>query len=128
MLFDGPLVMNNDDVWAPKYNVAVANWIDKGAAWGNQLSTDAIDNGQKNADDSIDLTPLGGNKASANQDNNDNLQNVRFRHFNNTSMNAAMADGHVETFKVNTNVLASDPSAPNVSSFARRYMYVNNNE
>jgi prepilin-type N-terminal cleavage/methylation domain-containing protein/prepilin-type processing-associated H-X9-DG protein len=127
LIFDGPLVPTGDDLWAPKYNVAVANWIDKGAAWGNKLSTDAFDNQSAKPDDSIDLTPLGGNKASANQDNSDNLQTIRFRHFNNTSTNVAMADGHVETFRVNTNILASNPADPNVSSFQKKYVYVNDN-
>jgi prepilin-type N-terminal cleavage/methylation domain-containing protein/prepilin-type processing-associated H-X9-DG protein len=125
LLFDGPLVMTGDDVWAPKWNVAVANWIDKGAAWGNKLSTDAFDNGQAKPDDSIDLTPLGGNKASANMDNNDNLQTIRFRHFNNTTANVAMADGHVESFRVNPQILASNPGDPNASSFQKKYVYVN---
>ena len=131
MIFDGPLVMGGDEVWHPQWNIAVANWIDKGAAWWPVpgLTTEAaFDSQARNPDDSVDLTPLGGNKASANLDNTDNLQNVRFRHYNNTSMNAAMADGHVEAFKVNTQLLASNPSDPHVSSFTRRYLYVNNNQ
>jgi prepilin-type N-terminal cleavage/methylation domain-containing protein/prepilin-type processing-associated H-X9-DG protein len=130
LFFDGPLVMNGDDVWQPQWNIAVANWIDKGASWWPTpgLTTEAaIDSGIRKPDDSVDLTPLGGNKASANLDNTDNLQNIRFRHYNNTSANVAMADGHVEAFKVNPTILASNPGDPQVSSFQRKYLYVSGN-
>ena len=131
LIFDGPLVTDTTDTWHPQWNIAVANWIDKGAAWWPTpgLTTEAaFDTQQRKPDDSIDLTPLGGNKASANKDNGDNLQNIRFRHFNDTSANVAMADGHVEAFKVNTSVLASNPGDPAVSSFTRKYLFVNTNQ
>jgi prepilin-type N-terminal cleavage/methylation domain-containing protein/prepilin-type processing-associated H-X9-DG protein len=131
LIFDGPLVMNGDNIWAPQWNIAVANWIDKGGSWYPTpgLTTEAaFDTQIRKPDDSIDLTPLGGNKASANKDNADNLQTIRFRHFNDTGANVAMADGHVESFRLNPNLLASNPGDPQVSSFQRKYLYVSSNQ
>jgi len=53
----------------------------------------------------IDMTPPGGNLEHLNRDsgnagNAPNWGNIRFRHLNNTAANVLMADGHVETHRI----------------------------
>jgi prepilin-type N-terminal cleavage/methylation domain-containing protein/prepilin-type processing-associated H-X9-DG protein len=128
MLFDAPLVMSGDDTWHPYQEGTVANNLDHGAAWGpSKLSSNYIENGNRNADDSVNLTTGSsgsGVLTSVNKDDSNNTANIRFRHFNNTTANVAMADGHVESFRIN-DVAYTNPADPNASSFKKRYVYVN---
>jgi prepilin-type processing-associated H-X9-DG protein len=124
LLFDCPLVQETagEEAMRVRFNVAVANHIDKGAMYSpGDLSDDVIGPTlPKKPEDSIDMTPQ--NPAEPNSDTLNNTQTIRFRHRNNKIANVLMADGHVESFQYNTGPAANDP---NKTSFKRKNVYVN---
>jgi prepilin-type N-terminal cleavage/methylation domain-containing protein/prepilin-type processing-associated H-X9-DG protein len=117
MVFDCPLVNDGTDLWHPRWDVAVANHLDHGAAYSNKLLA-----GSANGENSIDMTPMNGPTSEANGDNDDNTQTIRFRHYRDTTANVVMADGHVETFTYDRHRPANDP---HVTNFSRKYVYMN---
>ena len=57
-----------------------------------------------------------------NSDHDNNWGRVRFRHMGNTVTNTLMADGHVESFRVNPR---RPPNSANVTDLLRKHVYVN---
>jgi prepilin-type processing-associated H-X9-DG protein/prepilin-type N-terminal cleavage/methylation domain-containing protein len=128
MVFDG--VVN----WSSTYNSwaagggfqdPVADSIDNQGIFGPLHLLAIYGDSRFDQTHSIDMTPNGGNVLYVNQDTQDNSQNslnVRFRHMHDTTANALMVDGHVESFKYDKSKPANDPK---VTSFLRKNLYVN---
>jgi prepilin-type N-terminal cleavage/methylation domain-containing protein/prepilin-type processing-associated H-X9-DG protein len=78
---------------------SVGYQIDKGRLGRKPFLTDnyamvtGLDGGQQ-----VDLTPTIGTVADINKDNDKYSGNFRFRHIQDTKMNALMVDGHVQSF------------------------------
>jgi prepilin-type processing-associated H-X9-DG protein/prepilin-type N-terminal cleavage/methylation domain-containing protein len=125
LLFDCPLVPTSTDGWGVQWDSAVANWLDNGAIFTpNERLTDRYQ-GNKSADDSIDMTAHNGGGSVTtftNTDTTSNLQNIRFRHNKDSVANVLMVDGHVESFTYNPKKPANDKG---VTSLKRRNIYVN---
>jgi prepilin-type processing-associated H-X9-DG protein len=51
-----------------------------------------------------------------------NELNIRFRHISDTTANALMADGHVESFKYDK---SKAPNDPHVTTLLKKNIYVN---
>jgi len=110
--------------WSLPQGLPVANQIDKGRYYSSS-TTDAT---QLTDDYSRITTQINGNSPidfkvafnlnDNNRDNAFNYQTARFRHMKDTSLNALMVDGHVESFKYN-------PRDPQKSSFLRKNINVN---
>lgn len=125
MVFDTNLTfVSTTGYWKCNGDVAVANLIDNGGAYGtNHLAAPDPSRPVPNA---VDMT--NGQGYTPNTDNTSTaiyMQNLRFRHLSDTKMNVVLNDGHVEAFTVNKGTLATTPNAANVSDFARRYIVVN---
>ncbi|HUB24347.1 MAG TPA: DUF1559 domain-containing protein [Tepidisphaeraceae bacterium] len=87
--------------------------------------------------DPVDMMPFAngsqilGPYTDANKDLVDNQLNIRFRHLGNTTANALMVDGHVQSFTFNVqtfNAWAANPTGPpQGTTLLRRNIYVNPN-
>jgi len=85
--------------------------------------------------DPVDMMPnanggqITGTIGEANEDVSDNQLNIRFRHLGNTTANALMVDGHVESFKFDVRTFdlwaAGTTGAPQGTTLLRRNIYVN---
>lgn len=124
VIFDGALEWSATyNTWHAKSEVPVANMIDNSSLTGSApYLIDDYAGTTKSPDDSVDMTFPSGNPNTDSADPSKSTWNVRFRHMNNTVMNALMADGHVQsfTFKKNT-----PPTDRNVTDLRRRNVYVN---
>jgi prepilin-type N-terminal cleavage/methylation domain-containing protein/prepilin-type processing-associated H-X9-DG protein len=87
--------------------------------------------------DPVDMMPFASGSAllgpytDANTDTPDNQLNVRFRHLGNTTANALMVDGHVQSFTFDVRVFnawaANQSGPPQGTNLLRRNIYVNPN-
>jgi prepilin-type N-terminal cleavage/methylation domain-containing protein len=122
LVFESTLIEQNG-VYAPQYNSAIANHIDFGACWPPRLLLNmnyAL--GGVFGDDSVDMRALQG--GGANKDVPTNALNIRFRHQKDTRQNVLMADFHVETFTYNPKKAGNDKT---VTDLKRKNVYVNPN-
>ncbi|HEX3358361.1 MAG TPA: type II secretion system protein, partial [Tepidisphaeraceae bacterium] len=129
LIFDGSLEINTaTGNYGPAFDTPIADLIDHGAFhafFGNSSYLfDKNYTSTIHADDSINLTCQDGtvNGPSVNKDLNTNQSNIRFRHMKDTSANALMVDGHVESFKYSSTLPSNDPKVTNLK---RRNLYVN---
>jgi prepilin-type N-terminal cleavage/methylation domain-containing protein/prepilin-type processing-associated H-X9-DG protein len=75
-----------------------------------------------NGNDPINLNAQGGS-SYINTDTQQNQQNIRFIHMNNTKTNALMVDGHVQTFTYNPQ-RAVESGGTNCTDFLKKNIYV----
>lgn len=134
VIWDSSLVFNQaDNVWQPWSQVPVSVNIDRfGISRNNNngLNANNYFDGSTpvSANGSIEMQPNRNGALSlpfaqyVNTDSDQNPLNFRFRHFRDTSMNALMIDGHVESFRFDKRKPLNDP---NVTTLLRRNVYVN---
>jgi prepilin-type N-terminal cleavage/methylation domain-containing protein/prepilin-type processing-associated H-X9-DG protein len=126
LIWDGPLVYDTTaGGWMISQGCPVANQIDKGRYYSGSLTTTTFLTDNYGQITDATFTPnspidfkVAFNLKDNNQDNGFATQTARFRHLNNTILNALMCDGHVESFRYN-------PTNPQQSSFLRKNINVN---
>jgi prepilin-type N-terminal cleavage/methylation domain-containing protein/prepilin-type processing-associated H-X9-DG protein len=133
VIFESSLVPVAGGGYAP-LDTPVEDELDSYGVTYGTLMTDnytlGVTNGVNvNGNDPINLHAQGDpatGVAYVNTDTQQNQQNVRFVHMNNTKTNALMCDGHVQTFTFNPQML--QPGAPNPASnctdFLKKNIYV----
>jgi prepilin-type processing-associated H-X9-DG protein/prepilin-type N-terminal cleavage/methylation domain-containing protein len=130
LIFDAPLVLDTTGIWKPRWDVAIAGHIDKGAVWDGAVPSARYKLTDlhyqyvpsKSPQDSIDMTSQTTPSDPPNSDTPGNTQTIRFRHKNDTVANVLMVDGHVEAFEYSKNKPANDKKKTN---FLRKNVYVN---
>ena len=123
LIFDTSLEMvAGADYWHPKFDSAVANFIDYAHAYPPLalLNTNYNTAPGTSPDDSVDMRAWAG--GPPNSDHPDNWPNIRFRHQKDTKANVLLVDGHVETFSYNPKKAPNDKT---VTDFKRKNVYVN---
>ncbi len=126
LIWDAPLIFDTTaGGWTISQGCPVANQIDKGRYYSGSLTTTTFLTEDYGAISDPTFTPnspidfkVAFNLKDNNQDNGFATQTARFRHLNNTSLNALMVDGHVESFRYST-------QNPQQSGFLRKNINVN---
>jgi len=130
LLFDAPLEYSTTYItFHIHQETPVANNLDRNAMAGPGPGPKApylLDNYAGTTIDpntSIDMTAAGSFLPPfVNADVIQNYGTIRFRHMKDTSANALMVDGHVESFRLDPKKASSDPQK---TSFLRKNVYVN---
>jgi prepilin-type processing-associated H-X9-DG protein/prepilin-type N-terminal cleavage/methylation domain-containing protein len=109
LIWDGSTYLDPTGAWTI-YDTPVGVTLDSyGLTWGTYLTDDyALDPVSYMTPNSpVNVVSVGG-AAYTNSDTEANPQAPRFRHSNNTQMNALMLDGHVNTYNFNPNQQTTD--------------------
>ena len=130
LIFDGTILYDtaSGGIWDCWDDVPVAEHIDhfRFPSGPFLLTANMAANGIQ-LSDSIDITPQTNPQVPPNSDdvtNGGNTMTIRFRHMKNTQANALMCDGHVESFRYNTQIANRNPADPHATTFLRRNLYL----
>jgi prepilin-type N-terminal cleavage/methylation domain-containing protein/prepilin-type processing-associated H-X9-DG protein len=112
LIFDGSLINIGTDTWGPYATYSVAVYLDRnrwGPAGSPTPTTYLTDNYSLGPtllpDTSVDMRSTSNFGTGQNQDVSGNANNIRFRHMKDTTCNALMVDGHVQSFHLNIKYL-----------------------
>jgi prepilin-type processing-associated H-X9-DG protein/prepilin-type N-terminal cleavage/methylation domain-containing protein len=107
--------------YRPRQGIPIGDWINNRSLQTARTALIAdYANTSLRGDTPVDLTPINAQTGSAstptaafiNTDRDGNDRNFRFRHNNNTVLNALFCDGHVTSFKItNKNLQVTPPTA-----------------